>query len=405
MGRDILFVWRHNNDFDSTLPMVYTAATSTAFETIYIYISSEDLLWRTDFRIGILDGMPNVRIFDIWHLVGNPVGAVARRLCELFRMSRGPLRKILPKIARKIISRSSWRKNLQETLEEINPELIAFDWVDTTLDRPHEGPWGIKTIAEWAKLKRRPFVGLMHGLSLASFPNATNAMPLDFRRLYVESEYRFRQMTAAGFPAEKLCIAGSPRFDKFWVDLLGKRIASKDLAKTDHDVKTVVFFATKLVYDYDFERVVDWLNRIAAIPGIRLIIQPHPRGQGKSGFRHLRRHAGCIIDMKTPAAILIREADIVSTLVSSVICEAVVLGIPLLYPRFLNSISTRFDEEGACIVVEGIEDTEAAIKRCLEKEIPQEAYERFLNHHVWGEQQSPIATTLEDMRSIVGRVE
>lgn len=405
MGRAILFVWRHNNDFDSTLPVIYAAARSGVFEAVNVYVSSEDLLWRTDFRIGILDGMPNVRIFDIWQLVGNPIGAAARWLCELSRMSRGPLRKILPKFAKSIISHSRWRKNLHSTLEEINPEMIAFDWVDITIDRRNEGPWGIRTIAEWAKQKRRPFVGLMHGLSLASFPHATSAMSSDFYRLYIESEFRFTQMIASGFPAEKLCIAGSPRFDKFWIDLLGKRIEEYRLSKANSDVKTIVFFATKLVYDYDFERVVDWLNRIAAIPGIRLIVQPHPRGQGKSGFRRLRRHSGCIIDMKTPAAILIREADIVSTLVSSVICEAVALNIPLLYPRFLNSIPTRFDEEGACIVVEGMEDTEAAIKRCLEGGISKDAYERFLNRHVWGEQQSPIATTLGDMRSIIDRME
>ncbi len=318
-------------------------------------------------------------------------------------MTRGPLRKIFPRIARTIISRSAWRNQLLITIREIDPALIAFDWVDLSWDRPDQGPWGIKSIADWAKSNRRPVVGLMHGLSLASFPNGANSLSHDFSRLYIESEFRYKQMAEADFPQEKICVAGAPRFDKSWVDLLGKAIATQSLARHDHQIKTIVFFATKLVYDYDFERVIDWLDRVATVPGIRLIVQPHPRGQGKSSFRRLRRHPGCIIDMTTPAPILIREADIVSTLVSSVVCEAIVLGLPLLYPRFLNSLSTRFDEEGACIVVERMEDTEAAIRRCLEEKIPWEAYKRFLDRHVLGGQQSPITATLNDMLLIVGQ--
>lgn len=400
MTKRILFVWRHNNDFDSTLPVVHAAANSQDFGEVFVYVSSEELLWRADFRAGILDDMPGLRVFDIWSLIGRPWGAVARRICAFFGMSRGPLRKLLPKAARAIIGRSAWRKRLETALDDIDPALIAFDWVDVGYERDNKGPWGIKTIAEWARRKQRPFVGLMHGLSLASFPNATNAMSPDFSRLYIESDFRLTQMTESGYPADKLCVGGAPRSDRAWVEFLGQRLEAQGLVKRDAERKTIVFFATKLVYDYDFERLIDWLCRLAAIPGIRLIVQPHPRGQGRSGFRRLAKYPSCVIDMSTPASILIREADIVSTLVSSVVCEAVTLGIPLLYPRFLNTIATRFDEEGACITIDRLEDTEAAVKRCLDEGVSKDAYERFLNNHVWGGRTSPIAATLADMVAI-----
>ena len=257
-------------------------------------------------------------------------------------------------------------------------------------------------IAAWARDHARPTVALLHGLSLADFPAEPAVLSATFTHLYTESEHHRAALIAKGYDPANLIVTGAPRFDPDWVGLLDRVLAERGLTRGRRPgVTTVVFFATKLVYDFDFERVVDWLDLVAGLPGVRLIVQPHPRGQGKSRFRRLTRHASCVIDMETPAAILMRDADVVSTLVSSVVCEAIVMGRPLLYPRFLNTLSTRFDEEGACIVAGSMEETAQALAACVETGVPAEAYARFLAHHVTGGHASPIAVTIDDMRALI----
>lgn len=401
MKHRVLFVWRHNNDFDSTLPVVHAAATDPRIESVFVYVSSEELIWRGDFRVAALDKFENVDIRDIWSLVGGPAGSFGRWLCEVTGMSRGPLRKVVPRIAARLISRAKWRDNLDAMIEKVNPTIVAVDWVDVERDAPDRGPWGIAAIARWAKRANRPVVGLLHGLSLARFPSSGSNIgwSASMTRLYTESEDRRGHAIADGIAAEKLEVSGAPRFDPSWVARLGELISEAYAHRTAtvNGRKNIVFFATKLVYDFDFERVIDWLQHVASIDGVRLTVQPHPRGQGRRQFRRLNKLSNCVIDMRTPASVLIRESDIVSTLVSSVICEAFVLGIPVLYPRFLNTLQTRFDEEGACIGVDSLDETEQAIDTCVRQGAPVDKYAAYLKTHVWGGRASPIGFTLDDV--------
>lgn len=404
MQHRVLFVWRHNNDFDSTLPIVHAAASDPRVESVFVYVSSEELLWRRDFRLETLREFDNVEICDIWSLVGGRVGSICRWICEYTRMSRGALRKIVPLIAAKIISRAGWREKLAVLVEKMNPTIVAVDWVDVERDAIDRGPWGISQIARWAKASGRPVVGLLHGLSLARFPNASSnaSWSASIHRLYIESEGRRAEAIESGIPTDKLVVAGAPRFDPLWVSKIGGLITSsyaRRIASANGEAR-VVFFATKLVYDFDFERVIDWLQHVASMDGIRVTVQPHPRGQGRRQFRRLEKLNNCVIDMHTPASVLIRESDIVSTLVSSVICEAFVLGVPVLYPRFLNTIETRFDEEGACVAIDSLDQTKQAIEICVRQGAPMTKYADFLKDHVWGGRSSPIDFTLNDMLAL-----
>lgn len=398
---NILFVWRHNNDYDFTLPVVHAAASSGIFDKVFVYVSSEELIWRTDFRQEILKEFQNIEFVDVWSFLGWR-GSIFRAICEYSKMTRGPFRKIIPRIASRIIARSGWREKLGLFIQNADPTLVAVDWVDVERDSKTSGPWGISLVAEWAKQRGRPIVGLLHGLSLATFESRANYVwSKSVQRLYIESETHRADVIAGGVPPQKLVVAGAPRFDRSWIDRVNSLITRKLGGKIEKKTGTnIVFFATKLVYDYDFERVIDWLVHVCSIKDVNLVVQPHPRGQGKRQFHRLSRLKNCVIDMHTPAAILIRQSDIVSTLVSSVICEAIVLGLPVLYPRFLNTISTRFDEEGACIPLNSKEETEGAIDRCLKLGVPAESYANFLERHVWGGQPSPISFTLDNMISL-----
>lgn len=398
----VLFVWRHNNDFDSTLPLVHAIATRGIAERVFVHVSSPELAWRDDFRTPLVADLPNVEIFDIWSLVGGLLGTAVPALAKLLGGHKGPLRKLLPKLEARAILASDWRARLMAKIEAIDADLVAFDWVTPANCDPVKGPYGIREIHDWAKAKGRPTVALPHGLSLATFPAGGDDLGRLFDQVQIESTFHRDAKIAAGWSGDEVVVTGAARFDPAWIDELDRRIATAGLTRAPAPGRiTIVFFATKVVYDFDFERVIDWLDRMAAMPEVRLVVQPHPRGQGKSRFARLMRRANVVVDMTTPAAILMREADVVSTLVSSVVCEAVAMGKPLLYPRFLNTLSTRFDEEGACVVVESMEDAEAAVKRCVEAPIPREAYDRFLAAHVRGGEASPIAASIRAMTGLV----
>ena len=176
MSSSVLFVWRHNNDFDSTLPVVHRMATCGAVDRVVVYVASAELLWADDFRIDVLRDLPNVEIFDVWSLVGGRLGAAMRALCHRSKMSRGPLRKLLPKLVARVVAASRWRDRLAEKLDALAPALVAFDWVDPSKTSDRKGPWGIAEIAAWARDHARPTVALLHGLSLARSEEHTSEL-------------------------------------------------------------------------------------------------------------------------------------------------------------------------------------------------------------------------------------
>ena len=192
-------------------------------------------------------------------------------------------------------------------------------------------------------------------------------------------------MIEAGVPEERISVCGSPRYDPAWVERVVAELGGGDSDPPDDGRVPIVFFATKKVYDFDFERLMGWLGHVAAHPRVDLVIQPHPRGQREATFASLARLPNVTVDAKTPASLLIDRADMVSTLVSSVMVEAVVRGREILYPRFANTVTTRFDEAGACVALERMEDTHAAIDAFLAGErVARENCDAFLRETAWG---------------------
>ncbi|MEZ5791972.1 MAG: hypothetical protein R3D34_14725 [Nitratireductor sp.] len=91
------------------------------------------------------------------------------------------------------------------------------------------------------------------------------------------------------------------------------------------------------------------------------------------------------IDRKTPATVLIGRRGHGITLTSSVMVEAVLRGREILYPKFCNTVVTRFEEKGACITLEKLEESHPAMDNYLAgKRVPRENYEAFLEETAWG---------------------
>ena len=390
-----LFVTRHNNDFDSIAPVADGWAKRSDGNASDIFVSSPELAWKGDYRTAMLARRPGVDVTDIWQLSGRPDGLLERlwRRSDASAGTGGRIARKALQIATESAIASEFDAAMTAWLDKRRPDIIAFDWVNPPSKRKRFGQFGYQAMTAWARNNSVPLVSLPHGLLLFDPPKNIPFLPgPQFAATFVESEARKRTMAEAGVAPERIKACGAPRYDPSWVE----RVVAELGGETDGDPAgegtlppeervRIVFFATKKVYDFDFAGLMAWLAHLAAHPRVDLVIQPHPRGQRPATFAALARLPNVTVDARTPASLLIDRAAIVSTLVSSVMVEAVLRGREILYPKFVNTVSTRFEEAGACVALEAMEATHPAIDAFVAgKRVARENYDRFLRDTVFG---------------------
>ncbi|MEO5339201.1 MAG: hypothetical protein H7837_01595 [Magnetococcus sp. MYC-9] len=390
----ILFVGRHNNDLDHMVPIAERLAHNPD-NRVHYYIASPGLRWRSDFRLGALLAWQTVSVVDVWDLYGrgSPLRTALAHLGRWLHEKSGACRWLhrLPHAVSSFLFRHhDWSPALHRYLDALQPDVIAFDHTDISL---HPGPqkrppYGNGEIAQWGAAHRRPLVAFPHGLLLYP-PEGTgptsNRLLNRFDRVFVESERRKKLFVETGVEAQRLVVSGSARYDPLWLEVLAERLPARAAPDGPGRPFVITFFATKMVYPYDFDRLLQWLKAVAAVEGVLLIVQPHPRGQKAEVFRDLLTCKNVRIDVSTAAALLINRSDAVATLVSSVVVDALCKNIPLLYPKFLHQVTTWFEEWQTCLTLHTQEETLAAMAALQGGWSPAEAQrEGFLRHEVYG---------------------
>jgi len=376
-----LFVVRHNNDFDSIAPVAHGWAQAGG-ESIMLSASPE-LSFTRDFRAGLLQAA-GVRLVSLWEVAGRrPDGWLAQRWAATASGARVS-RKLMQMTTELAIARH-YDPRLAALVAEWRPDIIAFDWLKAPPRRKRFGLFGYQALWTHARAKAVPVVSLPHGLQLFTPPKAEGPdIDSRYALTFVESEEHAGRLEKAGLPREKIAVCGSPRYDPAWVARVVAALGGEPEPATDGHVD-IAFFATKKVYDFDFTGLLDWLGELARHPAVRLTIQPHPRGQRAAVFAALARMPNVSVDTRTPASVLIGRAQIVSTLVSSVMVEAVIRGREILYPAFVNTVATRFAEKGACVSLASMGATHAAIDAFIAgRRVARGNYEAFLNETVFG---------------------
>ncbi len=393
--RKFLFVGRHNNDIDSMAPVAAKLAAESDNEVDY-FISNPEIRSAEDYRLKYLRNHRNVAIHDVWELLpARALANISKQLWLKLDSRSGPLHKVPEIVSTELMRRYAWEQSLVQWLDRIRPDLVAFDWCDPYAPRPkHRAPYGLAGIADWAKEHRKPIVALPHGLLLFDLETKTSRDYLDaFTAVFVESSRHRKLLTAERSDPDRVIVSGSPRYDPEWIDVVS-RLQPAPVIKASSALR-LVFFATKTVYDYDFAKLLAWLEQLATYPSIQLTVQPHPRNQKPRAFAKIRHLRNVSIDTSTPAPVLIRSADVVSTLVSSVVVEAAYLGKPILYPKFLHNAVTRFEEKGACLKLNSSHETAGALEKLAAGWRPaQDAVERFLDEDVYGNQDRNVIARL-----------
>jgi hypothetical protein len=378
-----LFAIRHNNDFDSMAPVVDGWVSRSPGHAALVYFASAAVKWRGDFRTRMLEKTGRVRFADPWLVAGGNGGGALPRLWHRNRADDRLQRKLL-QFATELRVLPGFTAKMNRLLDEYRPDIVAFDWYDVPARRKMLQFFGYGEMLDWARKHRRPLVSLPHGLLLYSQPGmAKPVFTTDYDAIYVESESK-RELLQGG--ASNVVVTGSPRYEPKWVSRVAEALETNSAWPSEAPGKTrIVFFATTAKGYYDFSKLLDWISHLAGHPEVELVVQPHPRGQKDYEFASIAGLENVRIDSATPASGLIARADIASTLVSSVVVEAAVRGKEILFPKFLTTVTTQFDDAHACISLGNLEGTYPAIDAFRAgKRVPRRYYQAFLKRSVYG---------------------
>jgi len=157
-----------------------------------------------------------------------------------------------------------------------------------------------------------------------------------------------RLLAAIDDPAES-AVLGSPRYNEEWIE------KASELSPTyrpglDPDGLNVVFFVPKRTVPVHWEELPKSIRIIGNIPGVNLVIKGHPR----SSYAEIEAFAeteadNVLVENDEHSISLLRWADAVLGIASSITFEAVVRDLPVAIPEYLHpNRSTVADRMPAC---------------------------------------------------------
>lgn len=227
----------------------------------------------------------------------------------------------------------------------------------TAVTYAEAGGWGRALVLE-ARRRGISSIGLQHGFIYhrwlnylheqdemdagqgtdAGFPAPTLTLVFD--------DYAARHLQTHGrFPPRAVRVTGSPKLDALTANLAG--LAPEAVSATRRhvgatDQEAIVLLTTK---ETQVRSVLPALAAaVASIPGVRLVIKPHP-GESEAAYdQAVRANSRVRVVASTmPLAALLGAARAVVTVNSTVALDAAVLGIPALVIGLPNNLSPFVD--------------------------------------------------------------
>jgi hypothetical protein len=223
---------------------------------------------------------------------------------------------------------------------------------------------------------------------------------------------------ASLFPGETLLAAGNLRMDRSWLRKLSEEVlappfydpSASGRLPASGEIKIVVMLS-KLSYGVDTQALRNTLSTLGRLSGVVCAIKPHTRGM-KFDFMSREEMGRSFPVDNTPSTILMNWADLVLFTGSSVVFHAALLGKPVGFLKYCQSLETIFDAAPACLCYESLEGLIADIEEFRQTRRPflsdakLKASRDWLNHEVYNADSSGLTAQaykriiLEDMSAL-----
>lgn len=348
-----LFFLRHYNDIDHITPVISKWIEAGHMGDVVLVGNPKFL---NDYRIEFLNRLGGVRVAHIRDLLP-PLEFLRWRLqmlllsSSLRRLFIAPLVNALERAydtkRRKLIWRNTANRLLEWSFKGIDEGVVVFDWI--TKDSPVSVEW-VETVVSTARPMGLGAVSLPHGDSPHANqlirhhewnlkPDALFSAARIFDKLVVPNELcarRFRPF----LDEQSIAVLGSPRYCDEWLGKLAELSPTSPLARSGSQLKVVIFLR-KSNFTTFWEEVAEVVCMIAAFPKVELVLKPHTRGGWKQSLTKnasLRRLQNVsVADDNVHSIHLMRWADVIIDLATSVVFEAVKMRKPVLAADYLHA--------------------------------------------------------------------
>ena len=175
-----------------------------------------------------------------------------------------------------------------------------------------------------------------------------------FTKYAVQTIRHQEQLIAWGMNKTRVVVWGSLRFDPNWIkqNSLFYRDASKRYETSSKYSKRIVFFLPHWRYNVMEENVLELLIQILeTFDDCFMVIKGHTRGDRISDrdYARLRQFPNVDINCDSESTVLIEWSDIVINFGSSIAIEAIVKNKLTIYPSYLHTNKTIFDDSPVVI--------------------------------------------------------
>lgn len=321
MKSSIILFLRHTNDLDHLCPVIWKWLQTRGNHAAAVFPWGNPVA-ENDFRLNLLREQANCRL-------------------------------IFPDInTAKEWGESEIRNYTGSLLPDSGKNCFVFTWLHNGMRE--ELRWA-QALIPYAHERNIPFVCLPHGdhchagdmLRTAEVNReaANIYAPIAmFDSLIVPNNHCGRRY-AAHLPPERIRALGSPRFNKEWLNMLDHAVPPFDLPATGGQCK-IALFLRHHGYPQFWEEIYWTIRLTTQFPHIHLAVVPHTRASGWSDLLAAYPELESDIDNLTlvPGDVysgsIIRWADAVLDIGTSMAFEAVMRGKAVICPEYLHATRT-----------------------------------------------------------------
>ena len=211
----------------------------------------------------------------------------------------------------------------------------------------------------------------------------------EFDRYIIQTNRHLVQHRTWGVKGDTLLAAGSPRFLPSWIRFNRELIQNSDLPCLPHTSNTrIVFFLPHWRYNVDYEATIRLIQRLGAIDNLDIRVKGHTRGDSITAEISERASKCPNLHWNSPeeSPALIEWADLVINFGSSIAIEAIAAGTQVIYPKYLHSNETIYDDSATVNIAENEEQVTHFVndfKQDLLPSPPRLEVQNFLSSEVF----------------------